>query len=150
MAVAVLWEPEEGLLCSCGISLLDKDFEVEWAWWKLINDTVCPKLHNELVTQVVHNSANRVFLSALYSSVHLFVSIIKCTPEPLTEMHPPWFESFCHTFWNPTLNFCQVLWGRRKDCCVLLLCCYHHTTPYNSTFGALFFWLSSKTRTESI
>lgn len=29
MAVAVLWEAEEGLLCNCGISLLDKDFEVE-------------------------------------------------------------------------------------------------------------------------
>lgn len=39
----------------------------------LIDGTVRPKLHNELVAQVVRTSANRGWLlpSALYSSVHV-------------------------------------------------------------------------------
>lgn len=40
---------ESRLLCICAV-LHDEDFEVDWAWWMLINDTVRPKLHTELVT----------------------------------------------------------------------------------------------------
>lgn len=59
------------LLCNCGTGLHDEAFEVDWAWWMLIDDTVRSKLHNELVAQVVHTSANRVWLSVLHSSVHV-------------------------------------------------------------------------------
>lgn len=43
----------------------------------LIDDTVCPELHNELVAQDFHTSANRVWLllSALYSSVCVYAPL---------------------------------------------------------------------------
>lgn len=55
----------------------DEEFEVDWAWWMLINDTVWPELHNELFSQVFHTSANRVWLLPfiLYSSVHEYAPL---------------------------------------------------------------------------
>lgn len=52
-------------------------FEVDWAWWMLIDDTVCPELHNELVSQVFHTSANRVWLLpfVLYSCVYVYAPL---------------------------------------------------------------------------
>ena len=73
-----LWQWKVGeLLCICGTGWAGEEFEVDWAWWMLIDDTVCPELRNELVSQVVHTSANRVWLLPfiLYSSVYAYAPL---------------------------------------------------------------------------
>lgn len=138
-------------------SLHDEDFEVDWAWWMLIDDTVLPKLHNKLVAQVIRTSANRGWLlpSALYSSVHVYA--------PLNVHLSRWWNGtrlllllcFCYTFWIPTLKNCQVSWGRGKWlsdswCCVAVLWLSYNSTCC-CTFRAFFFffcWLKSKRSTQ--
>lgn len=66
-----------GELCIYRKSGGDKELEVDWEWWMLIDDTVCPELHNGLVSQAFCTTANRVWLLPLilYSRVCMCVCV---------------------------------------------------------------------------
>lgn len=113
----------------------DEEFEVDWAWWMLIDDTVCPELHNELVAQVFHTSANRAWLLpfVLYSSVEesLHVSVF--------------FVINCEIL-SWTTAKCSMCKGKKNTFGILLLPLWLSYYLIRCSIPRVFFtWLSYKT-----